>query len=750
MHSGNLAANSFFIGCCSNTPELPMGKFMSVATSNASPNNDPVAHLVNLGQTLTSKYIKSSEAHEVLNFDANEYPKRAAAAGFLSSGGYRIILCLVTLMNWVVMIRETDARARDRTAHWEAVKNMQTFVPQVPLIQTIFQSFTLVLFAADSGLRLFVDRGEFFHDTTNVLDFSVFLADVALLFAQPLLDVTFVASLRLFRVLRVVRFFGTHRLREVYLMLEGLRAALRPIFFAVLLIFMCLVFWGTIAVEFLHMDNLRLVDSGAYGDCPDYICKDAFASVFGAVLTFFKTIIAGDSWGQLSLPLTQKNPFHFLVLAGALLMIQVGLMNLIVAIIVDRAAEARMHDDELLLAQKRENFFIAYHKLKALFDKMDADGGGTLSVEELREAYHKFPEFQQILDTLDIREQELDVVFEILDANKDSEISFEEFVETLHDLKERNPLTLLTYIRHHTMQLVELVEKSQHASQKMAKQVHKDMDKMVRHFSTLDERVDDAVRSKTCPPSVDPVRLSTLDEQVDDAVRSKVALSLDLRALIRMHMQEVSVILEKEKQAVVYDQHPTDDTSEAEFAMSEMDSLSTCGTADFAGDVTESLKGQIVEQGNDDIHPVSQPFMGQNFAEEARQESRGLSSIPDVLECAAPLCKNDSSLNSKEEGQECGSTGEAPCRTSRTSSARDLSGQGQSRADLESGLSTHAVAPQASIPPQSRSSVGVVVAVLGTASEEDSGEGKRHTASATPAMDVSSRPLASMWRRLKD
>lgn len=51
-----------------------------------------------------------------------------------------------------------------------------------------------------------------------------------------------------------------------------------------------------------------------------------------ANLLLFKTVIAGDSWGELAVPVIQKHPATAIIFVGSQLTLVFGVVNLIVAV----------------------------------------------------------------------------------------------------------------------------------------------------------------------------------------------------------------------------------------------------------------------------------------------------------------------------------------------------------------------------------------------------------------------------------
>merc|ERR1719242_1002780 len=141
---------------------------------------------------------------------------------------------------------------------------------------------------------------------------------------------------------------------------------MRAIGFAIVLILVVFTVFSLAAVETIHPINFQLYLDGVYGDCE--WCGRAFSSVMHSNLTFFKHVIAGDSWGLLSIPLMETNPWLTApVLLGGSCVVQMGLMNLMVAIIVDKAATARENDLELQHAMKQEALEVSFEHMRTLF-----------------------------------------------------------------------------------------------------------------------------------------------------------------------------------------------------------------------------------------------------------------------------------------------------------------------------------------------------------------------------------------------
>ena len=201
--------------------------------------------------------------------------------------------------------------------------------------------------------------------------------------------------------------------------------------------FVIMTMWAMLMVEFIYPIILELSDTGEFLDCEH--CLEATRSVMHADLLLFKTVIAGDSWGQIAVPVIMYQPLTAIIFMGSLLTLVFGVLNLIVAVVVDTFAEARQRD-VLNLAEDLETDLHNDRKvLQRMFERMDADGSGLLTLEELVEGARQDPEFQSRLRVMDIDESDLQQLFEMIDSTGEGEIESQEFIAALsrwvHDSK---------------------------------------------------------------------------------------------------------------------------------------------------------------------------------------------------------------------------------------------------------------------------------------------------------------------------
>jgi len=205
-------------------------------------------------------------------------------------------------------------------------------------------------------------------------------------------------------------------------------------------------FWAVIAVEVIHPLAQEVAEQGVWKDCPR--CSGAFSSVFTAMLTLFQTVVAGDSWGLVAMPVIEAFPGTAAVFAGALLTMGLGLLNLIVVVMVDSFAEKRAKDiisraDDMDCEEIEEKTVLG-----KIFDRIDEDGSGELSFEELEQGARKVAEFRHWLRVLDIDAKDLRQLFFMVDEDGSGSISVAEFIDTMYRMKNTESRTAAKFVKH--------------------------------------------------------------------------------------------------------------------------------------------------------------------------------------------------------------------------------------------------------------------------------------------------------------
>eukprot|EP00929_Paragymnodinium_shiwhaense_P061601 TRINITY_DN30778_c0_g1_i2.p1 TRINITY_DN30778_c0_g1~~TRINITY_DN30778_c0_g1_i2.p1 ORF type:complete len:1138 (+),score=259.71 TRINITY_DN30778_c0_g1_i2:168-3581(+) len=237
------------------------------------------------------------------------------------------LMTCVIFFNILVLIKETDETADDG-----AVASPWIFMTNKCL---------LGVYSVELLSKMFALRLSFFLDGWNVMDFMVVSSDILFMLIDTYVgEMPTMSILRIFRLVKLARAIrALNMFPELSMLLRGFMAAFRAIFWGLLLVVMVLMIWSILAVRILHKPNTRVTQRMLYEDCER--CPRAFGSVWQSFLTFFQTVVAGDAWGTVALPVIEESPITIVMFICVLVSVSLALMNLILAVIVDSAQHAR-------------------------------------------------------------------------------------------------------------------------------------------------------------------------------------------------------------------------------------------------------------------------------------------------------------------------------------------------------------------------------------------------------------------------
>lgn len=369
------------------------------------------------------------------------------ATKIVHSVPFELAVGIVTLCNLTVVVIETNKRADCYTQRGSSEEDCSDVGIAWRLVNILF----LLIYVIEIAARFYVDRDKFIKNWWNLSDIMIVsLSGLAEVFQGVFPSMGFLRMFRTVRLLRTVRIAIMQR--ELYLLVHGFVSTMKALLWAAILMIGLLTMWSILAVEVLHPINQDVaLYTDDYEDCNR--CSRSFASVWDANITFFNTVVLGDGWADFILPIVDRRNWTLVIFMGVSFSVGLGLVNLILAVIVDRAREAHEEDvdhQNNLKQQKMEN---AKKTISKMFSKMDADKNGNLSLDELLSGYEESDELRQVLNVLDVEKDDIECVFRIMDADGSGDVSYQEFVDNLYRMKSHNSRTLLVFIKFYVLEL---------------------------------------------------------------------------------------------------------------------------------------------------------------------------------------------------------------------------------------------------------------------------------------------------------
>jgi voltage-gated sodium channel len=280
--------------------------------------------------------------------------------------------------------------------------------------------FTIIFFF-ELTLRIYAERGSFFKDGWNLLDFIlVFLACLDTMILQwisgsGIAGISAIRVLRLLRLVRVVRLFKAFK--ELWLFVTGILSAMRTLAWAAPIMILLMYMFG--------ITTTRLFGH-KWGDEDDEIF-DYFGSVPRSMFTLFQCMTT-EGWADIARLTMLYEPWAGFFFVFFLSLTTFAMNNVIVAVIVENAVSTALKDAEDLEKQAEQERVKACEHILQIFTEADTDGNCELSSSEFQAALKK-PSVKSWLAAVGIDVRQAETLFDILDYDGSGVLDFNEFVE---------------------------------------------------------------------------------------------------------------------------------------------------------------------------------------------------------------------------------------------------------------------------------------------------------------------------------
>lgn len=338
-----------------------------------------------------------------------------------------VVLCMIGNAAWLGFVTDYEIRLE----HERSLAGTVDFSKNSTwnTIKLCVDVTFLVVFSAELILRVYVEKMVFIvgpEAKWNLFDlfvvgsglFEIILSGINLSFARVL------RLLRMVKMLRVVRMVSLFKgLRMMVISVCGCLLSL--VWLALLMLVIIYVYaLGFMQMYLQELSAGRLAGSTFF----DKTIYTWYGSVGQAMLTLFMAISGGCDWKEAMDPIWGVSPAYGFLFLFYIVFIVFGVLNVVTGVFVDRALEIAAVDKELVVHEEMRKRKKDVSELKRFFLRLDENGDGQVTKKEMSKSLED-PWLQSYVSTMDLDCNAMLELFDLLDSDGAGTLSIEEFIQ---------------------------------------------------------------------------------------------------------------------------------------------------------------------------------------------------------------------------------------------------------------------------------------------------------------------------------
>eukprot|EP00747_Dinoflagellata_sp_TGD_P084198 gnl/TRDRNA2_/TRDRNA2_162416_c0_seq1.p1 gnl/TRDRNA2_/TRDRNA2_162416_c0~~gnl/TRDRNA2_/TRDRNA2_162416_c0_seq1.p1 ORF type:complete len:610 (+),score=82.05 gnl/TRDRNA2_/TRDRNA2_162416_c0_seq1:53-1882(+) len=344
---------------------------------------------------------------------------------------FEIFWAVLIVLNSLFMGIEVEVWARDPTQ-------------PAPIGFAIINHTCTVLFVFELALRVLATGRQFFKSTgwmwALVDIFVVVTSVIEMIF--DILTMMFSSSalrnannVRILRTIRITRLARTVRISRIVRFISSLRLlvisiaiTLRELSWALVLLAI-IIYVFAIALTQSAIDELANSSSGSD---PELI--HCWGSMSASMLTLFQSITGGVNWSEPLVPLSRISGVLTMVFMGYIAFTYFAVLNVLTGMFCNSAIENAQRDPDLYVQTALTTKRIFTQKLKRMFDEMNFDYSGGITLTEL-EGLMLDEKLMGYFEAMDLDVGDAWALFRLVDTDESQVIDVDDFVHGCLRLK---------------------------------------------------------------------------------------------------------------------------------------------------------------------------------------------------------------------------------------------------------------------------------------------------------------------------
>eukprot|EP00927_Polykrikos_kofoidii_P084816 TRINITY_DN9045_c0_g1_i1.p1 TRINITY_DN9045_c0_g1~~TRINITY_DN9045_c0_g1_i1.p1 ORF type:complete len:927 (+),score=147.34 TRINITY_DN9045_c0_g1_i1:86-2866(+) len=281
----------------------------------------------------------------------------------------------------------------------------------------------IVFFWGEIIMRALAAEFEFFvgpNKVWNMVDLFTIIAQT-LLFVLHRENSTNRAIFSIFAFLRIVRVLRSFK--ELQRLLLIMMHSIKPLFWACIFLFLTIFIFG---IFFQLMVNGYIQVSPPADPVVDHL-RPLFHSFPQTLVTLFAAVTGGDDWRTIHKVALELGVFPYVIFLIYIWFLTFGVLNLITGIFVTGAIEETSRDRDLATRAEVEKETGLTASLKALFEELDENGSGVITLDEFKSYFGK-EDLRAFFQSFGLDVTKPDVIFNLFDVDNNGSVEIDEFV----------------------------------------------------------------------------------------------------------------------------------------------------------------------------------------------------------------------------------------------------------------------------------------------------------------------------------